>query len=75
MQVCEQSALVPVSTGYRVVVGGKLGRHPRLGRELAGVFAPEEALDVLAKALEFMMEHYRYGRNLGTIIEVVGDPW
>jgi dissimilatory sulfite reductase (desulfoviridin) alpha/beta subunit len=75
MRVCEQKALVPVSTGYRVVVGGKLGRHPRLGRELPGVFAPEEALDVLTRALEFVMENYSHGRNLGTIMEAVGDPW
>ena len=75
IRVCEQSALVPVSTGYRVLVGGKLGRRPRLGRELSGVFSPEEALGVLSKSLQFVMDNYAHGRNLGTIMENVGCPW
>ncbi len=75
MHMCDQSALVPVTTGYRVLVGGNLGRHPRLGRELSGVFSSEEALGVLSEALNFVMENYAHGRNLGTIMAAVGDPW
>jgi dissimilatory sulfite reductase (desulfoviridin) alpha/beta subunit len=73
IRVCEQSALVPVSCGFRVVVGGKLGRRPRLGQELPGVFSREEALGVLAKVLRFMMDNYAHGRNLGTILEKIGE--
>ena len=75
VRACDQSALVSVSSGYRVLVGGKLGRHPHLGRELPGIFPPDEALRVLAAALRFVMENYAQGRNLGTIMEKTGDPF
>jgi dissimilatory sulfite reductase (desulfoviridin) alpha/beta subunit len=73
LRMCEQSALVPVSCGFRVVVGGKLGRRPRLGQELPGVFSREEALGVLANVLRFTMENYAHGRNAGTIVEKIGE--
>ena len=72
MRVCDQSALVSVSSGFRIVVGGKLGRRPRLGQELSGVFSRKEALDVLANTLRFVMDNYTHGRNLGTILENIG---
>jgi hypothetical protein len=44
-----------------------------LGQELPGVFSREEALGVLAKVLRFMMDNYAHGRNLGTILEKIGE--
>lgn len=73
IRICEQSALVPVSSGFRIVVGGKLGRRPRLGQELPGVFSREEALGVLENVLRFTMDNYAHGRNLGTIVEKIGE--
>ena len=72
IRVCDQSALVPVSSGFRIVVGGKLGRRPRLGQELSGVFSRKEALQILANTVGFVMDNYVHGRNLGTIMEKVG---
>jgi dissimilatory sulfite reductase (desulfoviridin) alpha/beta subunit len=72
IRVCEQSALVPVSSGFRIVVGGKLGRRPRLGQELSGVFSRLEAQQILENTLRFVMDNYTHGRNLGTILEKVG---
>ncbi|WP_462323913.1 4Fe-4S dicluster-binding protein [Desulfoplanes sp.] len=74
LRVCDQSALVSVSSGFRIVVGGKLGRRPRLGQEMSGVFSREEALQILAKTVRFVMENYSHGRNLGTIMEKKAAP-
>jgi hypothetical protein len=29
----------------------------------------------LSKSLQFVMDNYAHGRNLGTIMEKVGCPW
>ncbi|MFW6415472.1 MAG: 4Fe-4S binding protein, partial [Thermodesulfobacteriota bacterium] len=37
VEACPENALSPGALGYRVQVGGKLGRHPRLADELPGI--------------------------------------
>lgn len=38
---CPAGALAVARRGFRLLVGGKLGRHPRLADELPGLHAPE----------------------------------
>jgi dissimilatory sulfite reductase (desulfoviridin) alpha/beta subunit len=72
-QVCPTSALQVRDTAYRVLLGGKLGRHPRLAHEL-GVFSLPEALTILQRTLDHLMGHYRPGLRLGELIEKTGRP-
>ena len=39
---CPTQTLAAGSTGYRIQLGGKLGRRPRLGRELPGIYSPHQ---------------------------------
>ena len=39
MQVCPTGTLEEGRKGYRVQLGGKLGRHPRLAREMPGIYS------------------------------------
>lgn len=41
LKVCPTKALAEGAKGYRVLVGGKLGRHPQLGRELSGIHSDQ----------------------------------
>jgi dissimilatory sulfite reductase (desulfoviridin) alpha/beta subunit len=34
VKVCPSGAMEEAEKGWRIMVGGKLGRHPQLGREL-----------------------------------------
>lgn len=70
-RVCSEDALYVVQTGYRVLLGGKLGRHPRLAHEL-GFFTLPEALGILERVLRVLMEQYRPGLRLGDLIEQMG---
>ncbi len=71
-QVCPTEALVIEATGYSVLVGGKLGRHPQLAREWipwtdeAGVERAFEA------ALDLWLSEDGHGERLGAILERVG---
>jgi anaerobic sulfite reductase subunit C len=58
--------------GWRILVGGKLGRHPQFGRELAGMFKADEALTIIERCLSFYMMHNIEGERLGEVINRVG---
>ena len=70
-RVCPEKALRVVETGYRVLLGGKLGRHPRLAHEL-GFFNLPQSLEVLRNVLSVFMKHHRPGLRLGDLIEKIG---
>jgi anaerobic sulfite reductase subunit C len=71
-RVCPEKALRVADTGYRVLLGGKLGRHPRLAHEL-GFFSLTLALEILRNTLKVLMEHGRPGMRLGELIEKTGQ--
>jgi len=70
-RVCPEQALRVDETGYRVLLGGKLGRHPRLAHEL-GFFSLAESLDVLGRVLDVYMKRHRPGLRLGELVERMG---
>lgn len=67
VRVCPESALVMETSGYRVLLGGRLGRHPRLAHEL-GFFSEQETLKILSTTLALFTEHHRPGFRLGDLI-------
>lgn len=71
VRACPEEALTVIDTGYRVLLGGKLGRHPRLAHEL-GVFTLEQALTILERTLALFMRNYRPGLRLGGLVNLMG---
>lgn len=71
VQVCPTSALQVREMAYRVLLGGKLGRHPRLAHEL-GTFPLPASIDILQRTLDVFMQNYRPGLRLGELIEKMG---
>lgn len=70
-RVCPEKALRVDGTGYRVLLGGKLGRHPRLAHEL-GFFSLAESLEILGRVLDAYMQRHRPGLRLGELVEGMG---
>ena len=66
---CKEQAIHCGAQGYRILIGGKLGRHPRLATELPGIFDEQECASVLNRAIIFYMEHYRPRLRFGTLVE------
>lgn len=71
VRVCPAGALQSEETGYRVLLGGKLGRRPRLAHEL-GFFSLAESMTVLERALSLLISAGRPGLRLGDLIETTG---
>lgn len=70
-QVCPSGTLVGEKQGYRILLGGKLGRHPQLGRELQGLFSPREMLRTVELCVDHYMMHCREGERFGEVLNRV----
>lgn len=72
VKVCPTGTLQEGKKGYRVLVGGKLGRHPRLGQELPAICDRDETLRVLDQCLDLYQQCSRNGERFGEILEREG---
>lgn len=68
IRVCPPAALAEDAVGYRILIGGKLGRHPQLGRELSRIFPLAEAVQVVQDCLRHYLAHSRNGERLGEVL-------
>lgn len=73
VRACPTGALAAGKIGYRILIGGKLGRHPRLGAELPGLHDRES----VSKIVESCLGHFRAnclgGERFGEILERTGN--
>ena len=67
MQACPTGTIAESRRGYRVQLGGKLGRHPRLARELPGIYTEEQVLVIVKECLQFYKQNSQHGERLGEI--------
>ncbi len=75
ISVCPTATLQEDVKGYRILVGGKLGRHPQLGTEIDGVYSKEDALKVVEKCLDHYMSQNRHGERFGEILNRTGTEF
>jgi dissimilatory sulfite reductase (desulfoviridin) alpha/beta subunit len=60
---CPSGTLAAGRRGYRVQLAGRLGRHPRLARELPGLFDEEQVLAIVKECLRLYKERSRNGER------------
>ena len=65
--VCPSGTLQSTCRGFRVQLGGKLGRHPRLARELPGIYPEDEVLQIVADCLSLYKQRSTHGRRFADI--------
>ncbi|NPA39609.1 MAG: 4Fe-4S dicluster domain-containing protein [Thermodesulfobacteria bacterium] len=68
-KVCEKGAIKRKFTGYKMYLGGKLGRHPRLATFYKILSSPEEVFEEVKKIVKFYKEKNQKGERLGAILE------
>ncbi len=69
IEACDSGTLRQGKTGYRIQVGGKLGRHPRLATELPGLYDHHQVVRALESLLKSYKKRSRGGRRLGEILD------
>ena len=72
LEVCPTGTLEEQGRGYRILVGGRLGRRPQLGRELPGIFSADQVVDLTARFIAHHKEHNKKGERWGDIINRTG---
>ena len=68
-KACPTGALSIEQKGYRVLIGGKLGRRPRLASVIAEFASEKEVLKLLKDTIHFYKQHCQSGERLGTILQ------
>jgi dissimilatory sulfite reductase (desulfoviridin) alpha/beta subunit len=69
---CPTGTLAEGRRGYRVQVGGKLGRHPLLSQELPGIYDEDETLEIVDACVDFYKTRSRRGERFGEILQRTG---
>ncbi len=68
MPVCPTGTLIEGKKGYRVQLGGKLGRHPQLARELPGIYDEDTVMQIVKDCVRFYKEKSKNGERFGQIL-------
>ena len=75
--ICPTGTIGEREKGFRVMLGGRLGRHPRLAMEIAGLHSPDGVLRIVQKCLEFYKNKSKNGQRFSHILsstdQIVGD--
>jgi len=67
IDVCPTGAIDTDQIGYRVLIGGKLGRHPRLAEELPEVYLETEVLDIIRQCIKYYKTNSKNGERFAEI--------
>ena len=67
MAVCPTGTLTEGEKGYRVQVAGKLGRHPKLAKELPGIFDEKTVLHIIKDCIDFYKKNSLHGERFAEI--------
>ncbi|RLA91536.1 MAG: sulfite reductase [Deltaproteobacteria bacterium] len=72
IKVCPTGTISASENGYKIIIGGKLGRHPQLAKEIPGIYSMEKTIKIVETILDFYMENNIKGERLGDIVNRVG---
>ena len=67
--VCPTGTLAAGETGYRVQLGGKLGRHPRLALELPGIYSEDRVIEIVGACVALYKQQSRGGRRFAEVLD------
>ena len=71
IKVCPARSLEKDKTGFKVLLGGRLGRNPRLGMPVPGILSHQETMALVEKCLAYYKTHSLNGERFSHLIESV----
>jgi dissimilatory sulfite reductase (desulfoviridin) alpha/beta subunit len=66
---CPTGTLAEGQKGFRVQLGGKLGRHPQLAKELPGVYSEGQVRQIIQDCIGFYKQHSQHGKRFAQILQ------
>ncbi len=78
VDICESHTIKKGKKGFRVLLGGRLGRHPRLGIEISGIKNYDEVLEIVIKCIKFYKDNSKNGIRFADILispdQIINTP-
>ncbi|MCP4022815.1 MAG: 4Fe-4S dicluster domain-containing protein [Desulfobacteraceae bacterium] len=71
IHACPTGTIAEEQKGFRVFLGGRLGRHPRLAMEVHGILSHDQVIDIVKKCLKFYKTHSRNGKRFAHLFKRV----
>lgn len=68
IHACPTGTIGEKESGFRVMLGGRLGRHPRLALEVPGLKTHDEVLQIVKNCLRFYKKTSKNGRRFSHIL-------
>ena len=65
---CPTGTIASGKNGFRVLLGGKLGRHPRLARELGCILSDDEAFEIVKACISLYKKKSTGGKRFAEIL-------
>jgi anaerobic sulfite reductase subunit C len=69
IQACPSETIAAKQKGFRIQLGGKLGRHPRLAVELEGIFSENEVIRLVKNCIDYYKKHSAHGERFAEIFD------
>ena len=73
IRVCPTGTIDTRIKGFRILLGGKLGRHPRLAQEIPGLFDEDEIVNILIKCIDYYKQNSRHGERFAEILKDISE--
>ena len=70
---CPTGTLTEKQIGFRVLLGGRLGRHPRLAMEIGGIHSHDQVLDIVKSCLAFYKKASKNGERFSHVLSSVNQ--
>ncbi|MBF0259319.1 MAG: 4Fe-4S binding protein [Desulfamplus sp.] len=67
VEACPTGTICEQDRGFKIQLGGRLGRHPRLGLEIDRLFSEDEVIAILDNVLKFYKDHSKKGERFSKI--------
>lgn len=69
IRACPTGTMEEETAGFRVLLGGRLGRHPRLGMEVSGIQSHDQVLAIVKNCLTFYKANSKNGQRFAKILD------
>lgn len=73
IKACPTGTIIEKEKGFRVFLGGRLGRHPRLAMKVPGIKTHEQVLEIIKNCLKFYKEKSKNGQRFSHVLTSINQ--
>ena len=71
INACPTTTINEKEKGFRIMLGGRLGRHPRLAMEIPGLHSHNQVISIVKRCLKFYKANSKNGQRFSHILDSI----